>query len=621
MTGSRLFRLVFLAAVAAIILLPLSSVHAHAALERSDPPDNAFLTESPSTVRLWFSEPVAIKFSKVRLLDINGSEVGRVELEQDPQTPRLVEVNLPPLNKGLYSLAWQVFSAADGHDTTGLLVFGVGIAPQDHPSPGGSSIQAPRPEQALIRGVSDICGCALFGSLVIALGLLFSKQDKQEFQNAYAEARRRAATWSLGLAVLGFFSGILLLWNQQAGAKGWQALADLLVTTSWGRSWLLREWILLMVLILLWRTRWVAAQESSILVWVGASFLAAIALAAQTFASHAVGLEFPFLPLLSNFIHLLAGGVWTGGIAVLLITARLKPLFQPHTADFSRSLWVGFGRFAAVAAGLVFTTGLYNMAFMVSSSGALRTSLYGNTLLLKLGLVALVCLGGLVNSLTFHPPLAQRLFKLVGRQQTQEISRSHRISLTIPLEAAFGLGVFLTAGFLGSTSPANGLGYRFSGLTQDKSISRQVNDLVLTLAVRPNLPGQNLIELQTASVRRPPPAEIARVILRLTYQGDALGTQSVEAAEIEPGVFRLGGGYLSLPGPWRIEVVIRRLGLPDTVSDFDWNVLPLGNGPNNFSLKYPLLFLSGGMLGLTMALAGLLFFSPKNLSRAIDREG
>jgi copper transport protein len=616
MIHSRLFRLVFLAALAAVFFFSLSPAEAHAVLERSDPPDNVFLNESPRTVRLWFSEPVAIKFSKARLLDINGSQIGGVGIEQDPHTPRIVEVHLPPLGKGLYSLAWEVLSAADGHETTGLLVFGVGLAPQDHPQPGGQSIQAPPPAQALTRGISDVCGCSLFGALVISLGLLFPHLDKQEQQDAYEAARLRAANWSLGLAALGFISGFLLLWNQQDGVNGLRAMGDLLVATGWGRSWLLREWLLLIVVILLWRTRWVLAQKSSLLVWVGASFLAALALASQTFASHASGLEHPFLPLLSNFVHLLAAGVWTGGIAVLLTTARIKPLFQPQSADFSRALWVGFGRFAAVAAGIVFTTGLYNTALMVSSSGALLTSLYGNTLLLKLGLVALVCLGGLINSLSLHPLLALPLLKLSGRKAKQGDSGLRRIPLTIPLEAAFGLGVFLIAGYLGSTSPANGIGYRFSGLTQDKSISRQVNDLVLNFSVQPNLPGQNIIEVQTVSVRRPPPAEIARVIFRLSYQGESLGTQSIDAVEIEPGVYHLGGGYLSLPGPWKIDVVIRRLGLPDTVSSFAWNVLPIGNGPNNFSLQYPLLFLSGGMLGLTGVLAVRLFFLPKNSAKS-----
>ena len=133
-----------------------SAVQAHAALERSDPPNNAFLSESPRQVRMWFSEAVAVQLSAAYLLDINGQKIEGVRLIPDPANRRLVTAELPFLEKGLYSLNWQVLSAADGHRTEGLLVFGVKLAPGGSLGAVAPSANGPDGFQALARGANDV---------------------------------------------------------------------------------------------------------------------------------------------------------------------------------------------------------------------------------------------------------------------------------------------------------------------------------------------------------------------------------------------------------------------------------------------------------------------------------
>jgi hypothetical protein len=100
--------------------------------------------------------------------------------------------------------------------------------------------------------------------------------------------------------------------------------------------------------------------------------------------------------------------------------------------------------------------------------------------------------------------------------------------------------------------------------------------LLVTFSAKPNKPGQNVFTIQTVSNRRPPPAEISRVIVRLTYLGQDLGRISADATEIEPGVYRLGGSYFSLAGPWHVDVAVRRKGMEDSVAQFNWTVAPPG---------------------------------------------
>ena len=66
------------------------------------------------------------------------------------------------------------------------------------------------------------------------------------------------------------------------------------------------------------------------------------------------------------------------------------------------------------------------------------------------------------------------------------------------------------------------------------------------------------------------------MILRFTYLEQDSGRTSIDAQEMEHGFYRVGGGYLGLVGRWRIDVVVRRKGVQDSVAHFDWIVPPPG---------------------------------------------
>ena len=110
--------------MACILVVPIP-VQAHANLERSDPPNNAVLNESPRQIHLWFSETVATRFSSMRLLDMNGRVVDGLHISQDPAQPGQLIIEVPPLSQGIYSLNWKTLSLSDGHDTQGLLIFSI----------------------------------------------------------------------------------------------------------------------------------------------------------------------------------------------------------------------------------------------------------------------------------------------------------------------------------------------------------------------------------------------------------------------------------------------------------------------------------------------------------------
>ena len=562
--------------VVSFLFSGLLVVQAHAGLERSDPPNNAFLNESPRQVRMWFSEAVSVQLSEALLLDINGQKIDGVKLSADPANRRLAIAELPLLQKGLYSLNWKILSAADGHRTEGLIVFGVGLAPGGTLGATDLSVSGPDWFQALARALTDLAICGLFGVLAVTVGLLF--QTGTDF---YLAARARALAWAAGLAGLAFLGGFLQLTLQ----PGVTALGTLLGSTQWGQAWLVRQALLVLACFALLALRPWFIQGSSRRLWLGMAAASGLVLATLSYGAHEAFPASPALSLLTSLLHLMAAGLWVGGLVGLVFITRPFGRGSLSGNDLARSVWAGFGRLAVLAVSLTIATGLLSASGLVLSSNGLTGSPYGRFLVGKVGLVLLVGLGGLLNSLTLHPALARPVAAILRRPSGQPLFSLQRLPLRISLEACLGLGVIVLAGTLASSQPPNGVAFRYASVEQRTSASFQQSDLVLTMTIQPNQPGPNIIDLRVSSIRRPPPAEVTRVILRMTYEGESMGTQTADAVLVSPEVYRLGGESLSLPGPWKLDVVVRRNGVSDVVFPVEWNVLPVGYVPGIVSLQ------------------------------------
>src|ERR1700687_540901 len=93
-------------------------VLAHANLVRSDPPANSAQKTPPTRVRLWFSEDIEPSFTSARVLDSTGSQVDKRDSHRLPDDSKALELSLPDLQPGIYTVAWNALSAADGHATS-----------------------------------------------------------------------------------------------------------------------------------------------------------------------------------------------------------------------------------------------------------------------------------------------------------------------------------------------------------------------------------------------------------------------------------------------------------------------------------------------------------------------
>jgi copper transport protein len=102
---------------------------AHADLAESHPLNGALLEESPQRVWARFTQELESVGSTIQVVDGNGRSVDKGNGGLDLHDPdhKTVAVSLPPtLPDGSYTANWQVVSAEDGDETTGVFAFNVG---------------------------------------------------------------------------------------------------------------------------------------------------------------------------------------------------------------------------------------------------------------------------------------------------------------------------------------------------------------------------------------------------------------------------------------------------------------------------------------------------------------
>ena len=515
---------------------------AHANLEFSEPADNSVLASAPRAVRLVFSEPIVPRFSTARIVDLAGREVRGVRVRTDPGH-RMLVLSAPRLPRGTYTVSWRVLSADDAHLGRGLIVFGVGERIDPRAAAASSQQNAPLPPiDVTLRWLNYSFFAALVGALAIAALIV----------PAAGRAQRRVLRWATLTGGLALATGVALLLQEAHSVPGrfGNALWDLLARTRWGSLWLAREAILLALVVLLMLLRGGSRRVYALT----AFLLAAALMAVQALTSHAAGLASSSgLAVATDALHLLAGGVWIGGLVALAV--GLWPLRGAEARDCLKR----FGALAALSVGVLAATGLYSIGRQVASLDALLTTAYGQALMSKVGLMLVAAAIGFTNFML----LRGRLFGVRTRVPT-----------LVAAEASLGLLVLVAAAVLTTAVPARGHEFAPAPKNVASILVQSQGDLLVTLSVQPNRPGDNLFQVLAASTRRPPPAEIARVSLRLS--GPQVGRSPVTKAlqPIGSGRYRLAGDVLRSAGDARIDVIIQRPGLGETVAPFAWRVAP-----------------------------------------------
>ncbi len=558
------------------VLAPASSAQAHAFLESSNPADGSVVSTAPRSLELGFSESVVLGATRIEVVDGAGHHIGvtrlRLVSESSPaetENPVQVVAVLPELSRGVFRVSWETLSSDDLHRTSGVLVFGVGTG--QAPPAAGLDEPFPHLDEASLRWLVLL-------SLSLSLGGALAARLLRSAGPTAVTAARSASRWSMVGAAAGAIVAVLLLADQLLPGAG---AARELLAGSYGGRWLLREAGLLALLV----SAVLALRErpTRLRGWLLVAGAALASVGTALLGHSGAGLQPAATRVIADAAHLVAATTWAGGLVVLVLVAGPRWRSGTVGAGVGHAVLRSFGPPAALCVSVMVVTGVYLASGVVGSVDAALLTVYGRVLLLKVAVAVLAGVMALVNTrrLRARPPAWP------GRALTVEVSAAL---------VALGLAAVLTSGqparepsLVDAPSPV-----------ASKVVDGAVGDLQETVSLSPNRPGANVLLVDVFDTRRPSPGPVREVLVTLLGAGGP--GEAHRATRLADGRWSLGA-RVAEPGSLRVQVLVRRGGLPDATRSFAWTV---GGGQVSSRVAMVSAAPLGGLLeGVAKALLGL----------------
>jgi copper transport protein len=510
-------RAAFVGAFVAVGLLLVSpAAHAHALLRSSDPAGGAQLAKSPSAVVLSFTEDPDPTLSIVHVIDQNGNNVEKGKAHAVPGHADELTVDLGSLPNGVYTVNWRTVSRVDGHVTAGAFAFGVGV------SPAGVHLKPPKtPSPSALTVVSRwLFYAGLFLLLGVAFAVLFVSRDLA-----------RAPP----LAHLGWFLSLVgLLGLVEAQRRDAGVAIGHVFSTSIGHAFLVRLVPLVVAVIgvaLVRRAQTRQAGFAIILTGAASTVLGHVA------EGHAATGSWRAGKIVLQWAHVVAGGIWIGGLAAVLIgIGSLSREARQRAVK----------RFSTVAFYLIIvlsSAGVWRAFEEINTWHGLFSTSYGQVVIAKaallLGLVAL----GAVNRYRNVPK---------SGESPRGLLRTGTIELVL------ATAVLVLTGILSGVAPARAVQTAAPAENVVVTGSDFGTTVKLRLTATPGAPGQNTFSLKVSDYNTGAPVQ-AQVSLRFAYLGPVqIGQSTLQLQAKGSGTYAGSGSNLSLGGVWTVTAVIQR---------------------------------------------------------------
>lgn len=616
-----------LAALLAALFTAAGPASAHAALTASDPQDGAVVATAPAQVTLSFSEQVAMGDDSIRVMDPQGRRVDTGELRDmcSGTTVRYGTALHSGLPDGTYTVAWQAVSA-DSHPVSGAFTFSIG-------APSATSVALPTAQAGggPVGIAYDIARYAAYAGFTVLVGgaafILLCWRRGAAQRPLQTLIVRAWVTLTAATLVM------LVLRTPYTGSGKFADALDLdglkaVLETKTGASLVSRLLLLgaaaLFIAVLFGayarraeKDRGAdkdggADKEADDLLFglgIGGTVVAGGIAATWALSEHAsTGIQ-PGIAMPADILHLLAVAAWLGGLTALLVALHKVP-------GIERAAVQRFSRVAFVSVLVLAVTGVYQSWRQVGSWSALTGTSYGQLLLLKVGLVAvLVAVAYVSRSWTARltdapagkpakiarqrdvsretspasvtvPEDPKRAAQLARQRAARESAREKQVRDADPARAGLRRSVLAEAGVaiallavttvLTSTEP---------GRTAEQASGRDsASTAVPNRAIKITLPfdtgGQNgkgsvRVEFDPGRVGanslhvwvddpEGQPLDIPEIKVAFTLPAKDLGPLPLLPERAAPGHWSASGVQLPLAGEWRIDVTVRTSDIDQT---------------------------------------------------------
>jgi copper transport protein len=571
--------------VAALVALALpASASAHAYLIRTDPPASEVLNSPPATVALTYDEAVEPKFAIISVTDAQGTQETVGPVARSAANPDTLVV---PLRRGLpqgwYLIYWRAISV-DGHPVSGAFTYAVG--PNPGPAP---QFKVPQISATAVTAQLLIARWVMFLAVMLSIGLLAFR---------LAIARRAgvplralsvafAVTSVVGLLAIPVYLDFSTANDSLRSVFDLGALMPLFRVTAFGRAmmdlWLCFALFCVAGYVALWVDRPERPVRSVAELFAGGG--AALAAAGTLFVPGAAGHAAQQSPrgwsVAVDWVHLVAGSLWLGGLVGLLV------LWFSVGADARvRALSCVVPRFSNVAFVSVLAllgSGTAATVFHMPALDALWLTGYGVAILVKIGLLLIAVMIASGNLLRSRPRLIAAggagAGGAVDAVQTADGQAAARLlARLVGGEAAIVAGAVFTAALLSSLAPpppAFALQNSALATVGPGRVLRTVQRFGYTLQVlvAPNkAAAPDSFALRITKGGRPVTG--ANVTLTFNHTEMQMPQQEYQLTERRPGVYERNAPALVMVGKWALGFQIT----PPGGQTFDALILDQANG-------------------------------------------
>ena len=544
-----------------ILLLVFSSisipiVSAHPFTEETIPSLASNAPTGTSEVIVFFSEPVDINFSEVKVLDNNGNQIDNKDTNYYEDELSLI-VTTPPLEDGVYTVTTKVLSKVDGHLVPNAFLFAVGnivIDPALLELENTSELVFLPEAGARFPG---IVGQTIVLGVVIASLIIWGTQNKHSIREELEKIEnihhgKFMSITGIGLGLI-FISDIMMIVVQTIRLETSPLDA---IQTDFGNIWGIRM-VITIILLGIWfgldRKKILSKKNQIPLLIASLALIATSSLIGHGAASG----ETPALIL--DYIHNLVAAVWIGGIFYFVFT--LLPTFsQLKESNREKMSLVLIPRFSIafiIAIGIVIITGPTLMWFLESDVGLITESVYGQLILIKIAIAAImVVLGGF-----FQFRLQRNAEKNFS---SGKISVHKKLKRTLKIDAVLGiilLGIvaLLTNGTLPAGEiqqvDAQEIVYGFKTIEFTENVKFDID-------ITPFSSGTNTILIKTSDFEGNPLNDSNQVKVKISNPSKNISPieipmEIIKQSENRPVEFQ-GEVTFGFSGEWLVEVEAQR---------------------------------------------------------------
>jgi copper transport protein len=323
---ARLLGALAILAAAAGLVAP-SAASAHAYLIRTSPTASRVLNGPPRNVSLTYDEGVEPRFAIISVTNVDGHQVTTGPVHRSSANP---DTLLVPLRRGLpegwYLIYWRAISV-DGHPVQGAFTYAIGPNPGPAPKFAVPSISggATAPNLLVARWV-------MFLSVMVAIGLFaFRFLLTRSLPRRVPDTRLRALSVAfviasvIGVIAIPVYLDFAIASDSLRSVFDLGALVPLFRVTAFGRGYVDMTLCFALFCVAAWIAVYLDRPDrrqrslAEIAAQTGAVLAAAATLAFPGAVGHAGETSPRGVSVLVDWVHLISGSLWLGGLIGLLV--------------------------------------------------------------------------------------------------------------------------------------------------------------------------------------------------------------------------------------------------------------------------------------------------------------